>query len=567
MTGAGDDPIRAAIAAAGTVAPVTEGSENRERAPARADRGGAEGLGAVTVGATGEAPKIAKGLPRAPGDDDGALAGEERCTRRDDAVAEMNGTWAFVLVGSNAVVIHERRDGPIQDRTRVISLAAFRAYHLNREVRYWVWKTDDDTGERVRVWRAVKAAPLWLGSPERRTYMGVEFHPDPRNAAGMAGYFNLWRGYAVAPDPAPSAERARKYATFRDHLLVNICAGDAGLFEWLWHWFAHMVQRPRERIGTAVVLRGKMGTGKTIAGEVIGSLFPSHYFLVDDPRYLTGQFNAHMASCILLQVDEGFWAGDKAAEGRLKGLVTAREQMIEAKGVDPIRLVNYVRLMFSSNEGWVVPAGLDERRFAVLDVSDHCAQRHAYFGELMREIDAGGREALLADLLAVDLDAPGAPNLRIIPKTAALLDQKIQSLDHVTSWLFERLVAGAQTRRGAHWRDAVPIETLFDDYIRAAERVGVRRRSEATAFGLRIHQVLPGLRVVKRTETITLEDGRSEARRVNCYAFPKLAECRAAFVAAVGQTVDWGRYGAAEDEGEGDGSRENWRGEGDEDAF
>mgnify|MGYP000856866344 CR=1 FL=1 len=51
-------------------------------------------------------------------------------------------------------------------------------------------------------------------------------------------------------------------------------------------------------------------------------------------RYLVGQFNAHLASCLFLQADEGFWAGDKQAEGRLKGLITSEYQMIELKGVD-----------------------------------------------------------------------------------------------------------------------------------------------------------------------------------------------------------------------------------------
>ncbi len=134
-----------------------------------------------------------------------------------------------------------------------------------------------------------------------------------------------------------------------------------------------------------------MGSGKTKIGEVLGSLFPSHYFLVDDPRYLVGQFNAHMASCLLLQADEGFWAGDKAAEGRLKGLVTADFQMIEAKGIDPIRLKNFVRLLITSNEDWVVPAGKDERRFCVLDINPRCAQNNEYFREMDEELENGGR--------------------------------------------------------------------------------------------------------------------------------------------------------------------------------
>ena len=94
---------------------------------------------------------------------------------------------------------------------------------------------------------------------------------------------------------------------------------------------AHLVQRRRERPGIALVLRGRKGTGKTKLGEVLGSLFAPHYFPGDDARYLVGQFNQHMASRLLLQADEAMWAGDKAAEGRLKGLITSKIQMIELK--------------------------------------------------------------------------------------------------------------------------------------------------------------------------------------------------------------------------------------------
>jgi hypothetical protein len=305
------------------------------------------------------------------------------------------------------------------------------------------------------------------------------------------------------------------------------------------------VQRPRERIGTAIVLRGKMGTGKTIVGEAIGSLFASHYFLVDDPRYLVGQFNAHMASCLLLQVDEGFWAGDKAAEGRLKGLVTAPKQMIEAKGVDPIRLDNFVRLIFSSNENWVVPAGMDERRFAVFDVADHWKENHELFAGLQAELANGGREALLADLLSVDLDAPDAPNLRVIPKTNALLEQKIRSLDPITAWWLGRLIDGSQTHRAAGWRSKAPIQTLFNDYLRTVEKLGVRRRAAETEFGLQLRRLVPGLETVRSTEEVEVYDEGTYTttvvnKRVWCWRFPSLDACRDAFEAALKQEFPWG---------------------------
>ena len=307
-------------------------------------------------------------------------------------IEDLNREYALVKVGSQTVIFQESPGARlVEHQVRMLGIDAFKTWYRNR----WTEVLGRD-GKIKRITWAI----AWLDSRYRRQYQGVEFFPDANNLPGSPQYLNLWSGFAVAPAPAPDR---RRYKTFRDHLLQNICSGDDKLFQWVFGFFAHMVQRPRERVGIALVLRGKMGTGKTKVGEIIGSLFPRHYFLVDDPRYVTGQFNAHMASCLLLQADEAVWAGDKAAEGRLKGLITAPMQQIEAKGIDPIRLDNYVRLVMTSNEEWVVPAGKDERRFAVLDVDPRCAQHHEYFAEMDLEMANGGLAHLLADLLAFDL--------------------------------------------------------------------------------------------------------------------------------------------------------------------
>lgn len=429
-------------------------------------------------------------------------------------VERMNERYALVLVGSKAVVMEENPTAPIEERHALRTLEAFGTWHSNKFTQVW-----DPNLERMKVktWAA-----KWMTDSRRRQYSGLAFFPNPDGASPPHGYYNLWRGYSVTP------RRGGRWSVLRDHLLTNICEGDEQLFKWVFGWFAHIFQRPRERIGTALVLRGKMGAGKTKPGEIFGSLIASHYFLVDDPRYVTGQFNAHMASCLLLQAEEAVWAGDKAAEGRLKGLVTSKFQMIENKGVDPIRLDNYVRLIMTSNEGWVVPAGLDERRFCVLDVGDRVLQNHEYFGEMDAELDAGGREALLADLLEFDLSQV---NLRVIPKTSALLEQKIRSLSSVQSWWFERLRAGTSRRKSDVWESEPYCTALFDDYLAEADSIGIKRRSEATVFGIELHRLVPRLERVRISE--------SGGTRPWVYRMPGLEECREAFGKAVGQTINW----------------------------
>lgn len=431
----------------------------------------------------------------------------------------MNAEWGLVLMGSKAVIVREQIAGPMEDRLRLISVDAFRTWFLNSS-------TEVATGDgKVS---GMTWAKRWLAHKKRRQFAGIEFFPNPDGVPGTPGYLNLWRGFSVEP-----REKENGWAILRDHMLNNVCEGDEALFRWVFGWFAHMVQRPRERVGTALVMRGKMGTGKTKVGEIFGSLFAAHYFAVDDPRYVTGQFNAHMASCLLLQAEEAVWAGDKAAEGRLKGLVTSKFQMIEAKGIDPIRLDNFVRLLMTSNEDWVVPAGKDERRFCVLDINPRCAQNTEYFREMDEQLDNGGREALLHDLMTFDLSQI---DLRKIPRTGALLEQKLRSLDSVESWWFERLDAGAPTSAGRQWPDILATRTMFDDYILVADKVGVRRKSEFTAFGIKLKKLVPGLDRVRRF----IETAPGLMERTWCYVLPPLEVCRAAFQAEVGQVVAWG---------------------------
>ena len=77
---------------------------------------------------------------------------------------------------------------------------------------------------------------------------------------------------------------------------------------------------------TALVLRGPFGAGKTKIGEVMGSLIGERITCWSpSPRYITGQFNSHMASLLVLHADEAFWAGDKASDGTLKDLVIGQD--------------------------------------------------------------------------------------------------------------------------------------------------------------------------------------------------------------------------------------------------
>lgn len=478
-----------------------------ERRDSDGTGGNAEGYDAIVdliEGGTGETS--------AHGDDDTPAEPESASPRSwGFDVQEINRSYALAIWGGKAVVINEQPGGLVNDRIRVMSFESMNSWFANRHT--------EIIGADGKI-KSVSWAKAWHSHRDRRQYDGVEFFPNPDGAQGTPNYLNFWRGFEVKPSPTGT------YGLFRDHLLKNVCGENTELFNYVFGWMAHIVQKPRERLGTAIVLRGRRGTGKSKVGEVLGSLFSTHYFQVDEARYITGQFNAHMASCLLLQADEAVWAGDKAAEGRLKGLITSEMQMIESKGVDPIRLRNYLRVIMTSNEGWVVPAGMDERRFCVLDVGSLSAQNHEYFGEMDDQLNNGGRERLLYDLLNFDLRKV---DLWHIPQTHALLEQKIRSLDPIDDFWFNRIWDGND------WTPRVVCADLYGEYLKFSAQIGIGRKRGPSEFGSRLLKLAPDIR--KSRPAIETDPGVT--RRTWCYDMPSLLDCRSAFDELVGQPVSW----------------------------
>jgi hypothetical protein len=136
----------------------------------------------------------------------------------------------------------------------------------------------------------------------------------------------------------------------------------------------------------------------------------------------------------------------------------------------------------------VIPAAADDRRWLVLDVSDAHKGDHAYFAALMAERDNGGAAALLHHLQTVDISAV---DFRTVPKTDALLDQKLASLAPHFRWLYECLHEGALDYLG--WPEEVSKKALYDLYRHAIARGRYARPIGAAQFSKALRQLMPSL--------------------------------------------------------------------------
>jgi hypothetical protein len=293
-----------------------------------------------------------------------------------------------------------------------------------------------------------------------------------------------------------------------------------------------------------------MGVGKTIVGDTFGQLLGAHYVQVADPRFVTGRFNAHLVSCLLFHLDEAFWAGDHVAEGKLKDLITGKRHPIELKGYEVFFVPNYVRVFINGNADWIVPAGVDERRMATLDVGEDHKQDIPYFRAIAGELSQGGYARLLYELLNFDLSNV---DLRLIPRTEALLEQKIASLSAERGWWVDILKRGQlpDCECDPDAPSKCALKVLHDDYCYHAQITGVRRRAIETSLAMFLRRVVPNIaskngrfhrpQVVPQVERNPSDHPpqQKDWERGTIYTFPPLAECRKVFAAQAQQTIVW----------------------------
>jgi Mesyanzhinovviridae DNA primase len=321
-------------------------------------------------------------------------------------LAEMNEKYAVVRIGgkTRVVTLEESTAYPGSLVPIFSSIPDFIAFHANRKI-----AAELPDGKK----RIVGLGKWWIDHPERRQFSGIVYAPNQ----DADDRLNLWTGYGCEPKEG----NCQLYLT---HLRDNICGGNAKHASYLLGWMAYAAQHPQRQGEVAVVLRGKEGTGKGMFAREFGRLFGSHFKHIVNAKHLVGHFNAHLQHCSVLFADEAFFAGDRSHESVLKGLITEDTILVEPKGVDSYSVRNCIHLVMSSNADWVVPAGADARRYFVLDVSAAHMQDNAYFGAIARQMENGGRAALLHRLLNMDI---ATFDIRAVPHTAALADQKTRS--------------------------------------------------------------------------------------------------------------------------------------------
>ncbi len=236
----------------------------------------------------------------------------------------------------------------------------------------------------------------WLEHPERRTVLQEEVGFDPAGTDPKVKC-NLWSGWPTKPKAGDCSALLS--------LIEYLCNSDpkqqAELYQWLIRWFAYPIQYPGAKMDTAVLMHGPEGAGKNTIFSAIRKIY-GRYAVEFSQVEIESQFNGWASGKL-------FGIGNEVVsraelyhiQGRLKGMVTGDQWVINEKMLPARSEQNHCNFVFDSNRIDIAKLDGGDRRYCVIWTPP--ALSPEFYAEVAAEIRNGGVEALHHHLLHLDL--------------------------------------------------------------------------------------------------------------------------------------------------------------------
>lgn len=243
-------------------------------------------------------------------------------------------------------------------------------------------------------------------------------------------------------------------------------------FVYLIKKWAQKLQFPWLKQEICEAVGGDEGTGKTSVFLILGKIIGTHFAHIQNQEDLVGNFTSARANKIWSFADECcFDSKNTAQTDILKNTITGATERVRDMYSDPYYTESYQNIsMASNNVDKYLPAGENARRFFALLADPGPLLNHSAFSDFnqnkkiwckwvlksMYDDNCHGIKVFANFLMNLPVDRFDCR--QELPTTNNLLSQKINNLQPVAKWVYEKLVEEEifptvdDTNRRTQWR-------------------------------------------------------------------------------------------------------------------
>ena len=239
---------------------------------------------------------------------------------------------------------------------------------------------------------------LWLRDDTRRTYLSIDQKPSDDPLVYSPPVVLKHTEGTPSDDP-------QLVEQFKD-LVMLAANNDPVKASYITGWLAHILQKPIENPGTAVILTGRQGCGKDTLGDlisewVIGRNYSHNY---TSTAQFWDKHDTERMGKFFIKLEEASGFLNRQNIGPMKAIVTSHTLTVNPKGMKALTTGNYNRIFMTTNEGSAVKMEGGDRRWMVSDCSPNRIGDFAYWTALRKALfNADGGATVAKYLLNYDL--------------------------------------------------------------------------------------------------------------------------------------------------------------------
>lgn len=305
----------------------------------------------------------------------------------------------------------------------------------------------------------------WLHDVSMRTYKDIDIFPPGVPVPDK--YYNMWIKFdmELIDEYEYKQEALEKIL---NHIKI-ICGNDKDIYEYFIKWIAYVIQFPSKKTICPVFI-SKEGAGKgTLFGLFRRMLGDSKVLESTNPeRDVWGNFNGEMANSYLVNINELGKMQQQNSTGKIKGLITDEELIINQKGLPQSKIKSYHKFIITTNSEDPVYTDKNDRRFFVIRSSDEKIGNHEYFNEMHNLIED---DNVVKTCYEYFKNLPDISNFKNIERPISEYHENLKELNKSVVELFlEHIYDLNKKKESVEYKS----EELYEEFKKYTEDNGIR---------------------------------------------------------------------------------------------